>query len=183
VSRPRALALGLLCLLAAGVIAAAPAAAAPKGTTVQLSLSRAHVSTGLGDSFGFTSTITNAGSAQLSGLVAHLNVVGFDPGVYVDPEDWSSQRTRYLAPLPPGKSTKIDWTVKAVNGGHLAIYVVVLPSNNPGAVARDLSVSPALDLRVAERRTLNPGGVLPLVIGLPALLGLAALGMRRRRRG
>jgi hypothetical protein len=150
---------------------------------VEVSLSRGHVSTGLGDGFGFTSTITNAGSAPLSGLVAHLNVVSFDPGVYVDPEDWSSRRTRYLAPLPRGGSTTIDWTVKAVNSGHLAIYVALLPSTNAGAVPRDLSISPALDLRVAEHRTLNPGGVLPLVVGLPALLGLAALGVRRTRRG
>ena len=181
-SPPRVLSLSLLCLLVAGIVAA-PAAGAPQGTTVETSLSRQHVSIGLGNSFAFTSTVTNGGAAPRSGLVAHLNVVSFDPGVYVDPEDWSSQRTRYLATLSPGESKKIDWTVKAVNSGHLAIYVVVLPSKNSGAVSRDLSVSPAMDVRIAEHRTLNPGGVLPLVLGLPALLGLAALGVRRRREG
>jgi hypothetical protein len=36
---------------------------------------------------------------------------------YVDPEDWSSQRTRHLPPLPAGELIEIPSTVKAVNAG------------------------------------------------------------------
>jgi hypothetical protein len=35
---------------------------------------------------------------------------------------------------------------------------------------------------VAERRTLDAGGILPLALGMPIVLGLAAGGMALRRR-
>ena len=95
-------------------------------------------------------------------------------GVYVDPEDWSSERTRYLPPLAPGGSIEVPWTVKAVNSGHLAVYVTVLGAGRP-------VIGPALDARVASRTTIDAGGALPLAVGVPALLGVAALGVRRRR--
>ena len=176
---PRALRLGLVCLFVAATLVAVPAAAAPRGGGLELSLSRTQVSTGLGDSFTFTSTITNTGSVPLSGLVAHLNVVGFDPSIYVDPEDWSSHRTRYLAPIPAHGATKISWTVTAVNGGNITIFVAVLPRHGAGSIA----VSEPLRVDIAKRRTLNSGGVLPLALGIPALLGLSLLGTRVARRG
>ena len=76
--------------------------------------------------------------------------------------------------MAPGASLEIPWKVKAVNAGRFAVYVVVLGAGRPVA-------GPALDARVAERRTIDAGGVLPLAVGLPALLGLALLGVRARR--
>jgi len=166
--RARALCVGAACVLAA-VLVAAPAVAAP-----ELSMSRAVVSTRIGADFRFQTTIANPGPAPLEGLIAHLDVVSRDPSVYVDPEDWSSERTRYLAPLQPGASIVVPWTVKAVNAGRFSVYVVVLGAVRPVA-------GPALDARVSERRTFNAGGVLPLALGLPALLGAALLGVRARR--
>ena len=157
------------CALAVALVGAAPAAAAP-----ELSMSRARVDTRIGADFHFSATISNPGAAALQGLIAHLDVVSRDPGVYVDPEDWSSERTRYLPPLAPGASIVVPWTVKAVNAGRFAVYVVVLGRGRPLA-------GPALDARVAERRTIDAGGVLPLAVGLPGLLGLALLGVRARR--
>ena len=166
--RARALA---ACLLVAGAIAVpAPArAAAP-----EVSMSRAHVATRIGEEFRFTARVLNPGSTPLSGLVAHLDIVSLDPGVYVDPEDWSSERTRYLRPLTAGGSIEVPWTVKAVNSGRLAAYVTVLGAGRP-------VISPALDARVAAHTTIDAGGALPLALGVPALLGLAAIGVRRRR--
>jgi hypothetical protein len=40
---------------------------------------------------------------------------------------------------------------------------------------------PALDVRVATRTTIDAGGALPLALGVPTLLGFAAIGVRRRR--
>ena len=54
---------------------------------VAVSLSRPQVETNLGQSFSFVSTIENTGSQPMSGLVAHLNVVGLSENIYVDPED------------------------------------------------------------------------------------------------
>ena len=137
-------------------------------------MSRARVSIRIGEDFRFTTAISNRGAAPLEGLVAHLDVVSHDRDVYVDPEDWSSERTRYLPRVAPGASLEIPWKVKAVNAGRFAVYVVVLGDGPPLA-------GPALDARVAERRTMDAGGVLPLAVGLPALLGVALLGVRARR--
>jgi hypothetical protein len=36
-------------------------------------------------------------------------------------------------------------------------------------------------LLVAQKKTLNAGGIVPLALGVPALLGLLALSLRLRR--
>jgi hypothetical protein len=180
--RPRR---ALACLLGAATVLSPPGALAlgsgPDALTTTLTNSRGRVTIGLGDSFSFTTTVTNPGRTPLAGLVAHLNIVSLTRGVYVDPEDWSSDRTRYLAPLPPGDSVRVPWTVKGVNGGDFAIYAVIVPGLRPRAVHGGLAVSPALAAHVEERRTLNPGGVLPLVVGVPLLIGLVTAGTRLRR--
>ena len=171
----RSLALSVLCV----ATMAAPAAAQDRAqipTPVEVSLSRAEVSTQLGESFGFRSRVTNSGAQPISGLVAHLNVVGLDADIYVDPEDWSEDRTRFLPTLGPGETTSVGWAVKAVTGGRAAIYVVVLPGRSEPAV------SPAIDVQITETKDLNSGGVLPLALGVPAFLGAVALLVRRRRR-
>jgi hypothetical protein len=141
-------------------------------------LNRTHVATRIGHDFTFTSTIRNTSDQPLSGLVAHLNVLSSDPGTYVDPEDWSAHRTRYLSTAPPHGTTAISWQVKAVNTGSITIYVAVLPRHGSGPV----DVSQPLRLEVQERRTLNSGGVVPLVLGFPALLAALSVGTRLRRR-
>jgi len=147
-------------------------------TTVELD--RTQVSTRIGRHFTFATTIRNTSDRPLRGLVAHLNVLSSDPGVYVDPEDWS-RRAQYLSPLPAQGSVRLTWTVQAVNSGQLSIYVAVLPRHGTGTV----SVSEPLRLEVGQRRTLNSGGVLPLALVVPGLIGFAALAARagRRRRG
>ena len=172
-STTRILLVSLLCLLVA-----APAS----GASSTVSLSRTEVSTRLGESFSFDSVIRNTGSRPLSGLVAHLNVVGLDTDIYVDPEDWSEERTRNVASLGPGESADVTWDVTAVTGGEAAIYVVVLPGDSPATARDGLAVSPAMDVRIAEARNVNSGGVLPLALGVPALLAVAAIAVRRRRR-
>jgi hypothetical protein len=164
----------LVVVAAACLAGAVVPAVARADATLEVAQSPARVSTRLGDEFRFTTTVSNRGAAVLSGLVAHLNIASWDRDVYVDPEDWSSQRTRYLAPLAPGQSREIRWTVKAVNPGHFAIYAAVLDHRRPAA-------GPELDVRVTERRTINSGGVLPLALAVPGLLGLAMVGVRLRR--
>jgi hypothetical protein len=163
----------LLSLVLIGALVAAPAASAQ----VELSVSRSDVSTRLGDDFGFTTEIRNVGSRPHSDLVAHLNVVGLSSGIYVDPEDWSEERTKSVPTLGPGESTSISWSVTAVTGGHAAIYVVVLPDDP--ARGRPVS-SPAIDVRISESKDLNSDGVLPLALGVPAFIGALALVVRRR---
>jgi hypothetical protein len=181
-ARPPRLVVGVLLVI--GLVAASATVARAKSEEplpVTVSLDRASVSNRLGDSFSFRSTVANAGRTPQSGLVAHLNIVALTKGVYVDPEDWSSQRTRYLPDLAPGERTEVPWKVQSVNGGRFAVYVVVLPGAVQASPAAGPTVSQALDVRVTERKTINSGGVLPLAVGVPALLGFLTLGLRIRR--
>jgi hypothetical protein len=171
---------GALVLVTAPAVTSSPAEGKTLPPAVVVSLDRQEVSTRLGESFEFTSTIANPGSRELSGLVAHLNIVGLSENIYVDPEDWSDERTRHLPAIAPGESAKVSWRVKAVTGGDAAIYLVVLPGNDPATAPEGLAVSPALDVHITERRTINSGGVLWLALGVPALLGIATLVARRR---
>jgi hypothetical protein len=164
-------------LSAAAALAAS--LAGPAGASrISVSVSRAQISTHLGDRFTFRSTVVNHGQTAAPGLIAHLNIVGLESAVYVDPEDWSSHRTIYLDALPAGESTTITWRLQAVSAGDFDVYVAVLPRR---AIARPPTTGPAVRVEVADRRTLNSGGIVPLALGVPALLGLLALAVRFRR--
>lgn len=146
---------------------------------MQVRLEPATVSVAAGERFTFRSTVVNETGRTATGLIAHLNVTALDAGVYVDPEDWSTARTRYLAPLPSGASRKVSWRVQAVGGGRFLLYVAVLQP----ADAQAVTGSGVLRLHVAERRTLAASSATPVVAGVPVLLlGLMAVQAGRRRR-
>ncbi len=149
------------------------------GDSLSVSVDRTAISTKLGHKFVFTSTIANRGPAPAAGLIAHLNVLSLRPGLYVDPEDWSSRRTRYLAPIPAGGSRTLTWQMSAVNAGQIGIYVALLPRT--GSAVRPVT-GPTVRVAIADRRTLNTGGILPLVLGVPGLLGAGIVVLRLRRR-
>jgi hypothetical protein len=172
--------LALVAMVVALLVAPAAAYGVDGPAQVSVTVDRAQISTKLGGRFTFRSTVTNRGSIDARGLIAHLNVLSLKNGVYVDPEDWASNRTRYLDPIPPGGSITITWPMQAVNDGDFGIYVAVLPASG---VARPPTTGPAIHLTVAARTTLNAGGIVPLVLGIPALLGLMTLGLRIYRRG
>jgi hypothetical protein len=169
-----------LAVLAVALLVAPTVHGAGEPVSVSVTIDRTQISTRLGGKFSFRSTITNRGSTNASGLIAHLNVLSLKDGVYVDPEDWSSNRTRYLDTIPPGGSVTTTWAMQAVNDGDFGIYVAVLPESGE---ARPPTTGPAIHLAVAERKTLNAGGIVPLALGIPVLLGLLTLGLRLHRRG
>ena len=81
----------VLVALAGALACAGPSGAA--GDDVSISVARTHIETSLGRKLGFQTTVVNDGSAQTAPLVAHMTVFSLRAGTYVDPEDWSSQRT------------------------------------------------------------------------------------------
>jgi hypothetical protein len=166
---------------------AAPAAAAAPGAPVEVTMDRPAFAAVLGDRFTVRSTVVNTGSAPTGPLLAHLDVVSLHDDVYVDAEDWSSDRSVVVEPLAPGARGTLDWTVRTVDAGEFAVYVVVLPAGGTagGAGPAALSVSPPVRLAVAARQTLDPGGSAVVVVVVPALVGALALGgrLRRGRRG
>ena len=165
----------LILTLAASLVLATGARA---GDRVSVAVDRTAIGTQLGHKFHFRSTFRNAGGVPASGLIAPLNVLSLQRSVYVDPEDWSSHRTKFLRPIPAGGSLTVDWPMEAVNHGSFDVYVTLV---SPHALGRDPAIGPAVRVAVADRKTLNSGGILPLALGIPAFLGLLTLGLRYRR--
>jgi LPXTG-motif cell wall-anchored protein len=166
----------LLVLLVSAAVVLEPSAEAAAPVSVRLD--RTSVSTRIGEKFRFSSTVRNLGSQPVPDVVAHLNIVSLDPSVYVDPEDWSSHRTRYLGTLGAGEARGTEWTVQAVNSGHFVVYVAVVDRNGQGSV----TASNPLATTVMQKRRLNSSGVVPLALGIPAVLALGLVLVRRRRR-
>jgi len=152
---------------------------APAQAAISIANDRTAITVKLGHRFAFHSRIENHGARAAGGLVANLNVVDLTGHTYVDPEDWSSHRTRYLQPIPAGGATTVAWPMNAVNAGTIGLYVAVLPRT--GGPVRP-ATSPTVRLHIADRRTLNSGGILPLALGIPGTLGLLALAVRASRR-
>jgi hypothetical protein len=169
----------VVCLAAIAAIGAAPASRAAAGPLATVSVDRTTVATKLGHTFVIRSTIGNPGATPATGLIAHLNVLSLGRGLYVDPEDWSSHRTRYLAPIPAGGSTTLDWKLQAVNAGDLGVYIAVLPQDGQPV---DPTTGPLVHVRIVDRRTLDAAGIVPLTLGVPALLALITATVRIFRR-
>jgi hypothetical protein len=146
---------------------------------IAVTVDRTTISTSLGHKFFVRSRIANNGGSAVSGLIAHLNVLSLRPDVYLDPEDWSSHRTRYLPAIPAGGSVTIPWTMQAVNAGSIGVFIAVLPQNGE---PRPPATGPTVHVSIARRKTLNSGGILPLALGIPALLAALSIGLRVRRR-
>jgi hypothetical protein len=175
----------LLIGLLVGVLTWLPAPAiAAEPLSVKVIVEPAHLETVLGGRFMITTEITNTGAAPSGEILAHLNVASIEGSVYVDPEDWSPNRSQQLS-LEPGERQKLSWEIQAVNAGHFAAYVVVVPFGNKVAGNEPLMISSLVDVDVATKSTLTAGGALPVVVMVPLLLGLAAAGVffRARRRG
>jgi len=169
----------MAAILVLGLVGAAPSVARADAP-LKVSVDRTSVSTRLGHTFVIRSKISNRASVPARALIAHLNVLSLNGDVYVDPEDWSSHRTRYLTPIPPHSSTTVTWKLDAVNAGDIGVYVAALPRAGAGIAP---TTGPLVRVTIAHRRTLNSGGVVPLALGIPALLATLAVAVRFKRRG
>jgi hypothetical protein len=171
---------GLTTGLATGLTTAAAAASPVRA--IDVNVDKSQVRLALGDRFVVKSRIANSDAAATDPIVANLNVASLASGVYVDPEDWSSDRTRYLSPLASGASAVASWELHAVNTGSFVVYIGVLPNGPGSAGTGPLVVSQPVHVTVGGRQTLNAGGSLPVAIVVPILLGLAAGAVRYRIR-
>lgn len=165
--------------------AAAPAAApAPVSQDGQIQVTTAvsELRTAVGRHFTYRPQLVNTGTTSTDVLLAHLNVASLTSDVYVDPEDWSSSRSKRVASLRPGQRVTLSWDIQAVSSGSFDVYVVVLPDGRASSGSGPLVVSTPLHAVVAARRTLNAGGSLPIVIAVPVLLGIGVVLTRLRVR-
>lgn len=178
-----AILVGMVLLAPVSAAAAAPASSsivrtAEAGPAVTVGLDTDRVDAGPGERLSFVSSVRNTGDQEVTGLVAHLNILSTDPDVYVDPEDWSPRRTQYLDVLAPGGTADVSWNVRAVTSGPLVLFVSVTSLGGDRVVS-----SGPLRMTVHGQRVVDSTRVLPLVMWMPAgvLILLGATLVRRRR--
>lgn len=135
------------------------------------------------DKFGFDTQVTYHGRQKSPPMVVAMNIVNLRDGDPVDPEDWSPERAQYIGHLRPGQSAKQTWTIHAIVEGSYMVYMVVIPEPDGIEVTSQPVASSGMHLTVTPFTRLNPGGVLPLAIGMPIglTLGMSLLRWRRRR--
>jgi uncharacterized membrane protein len=146
--------------------------------TVTVKLEPTASSIRLGESLDLRITVTNHGVGPSPLLVVHLDVT--DPGrsTSVDPEDWTATLTKRVGTVAAGDSATVHWKVHPVSSGTFATYAVALSQG-----VTDAATSNVLYVAVADKRPLNPGGILAVALGMPGLVGaLLLLQLRLSRR-
>ncbi|HSB01573.1 MAG TPA: ABC transporter permease subunit [Anaerolineales bacterium] len=170
-------------LMAVSLLLASPAVAFQEepALTIAIDTEWKHVKTG--DSVEFSTTVTNTSSEASPPLIVAMNVINLDAtGDVVDPEDWSPQRTQYMASLGPGDSARQNWIINTILEGDYMVYMVLIPGPGSAEATTHPVTSSGIHLTVDPFTRLNPGGVLPFAIGGPiVLLAITYLVYRRRR--
>lgn len=133
-----------------------------------------------GDSIQIHSTFTNTGPNATGPQLAYLTLIDVKQGVPVDLEDWTANRSTNLASVLPHASVTQTWTLRALTSGDFAVYVVAIPNGTTNAKDTPIMSAP-VQIHVTQRTNLNPGGVLPVALGIPVLIIGALAAMRATR--
>ncbi len=170
-------ALGLLLLLFMGV------SATPLRAQVSVSVDMSAKTVQAGSTVLYQTVLTNQGATPSPALIMAMNIINLNAtGDVVDPEDWSPQRTQYLAGLAPGQSDTLSWRVNTILDGDFMIYMVAIPAPGGPDLTSQPVASSGIHLTVTKFTKLNPGGVLPYAIGGPVVLAVIILLVYRSRR-
>lgn len=153
---------------------AAPAAARQDG--IEVTVTPATAAFDLGTMLDVGVTVTNHTDTPLVGFVVHLDITDPNTPGSVDPEDWTATLTKDLPAVAPGTTTTVPWTLQPIAGGGFSVYAVVMRGGDPA-----IHASGAALVDVAERRSLNPRGVLPVALGMPFVILVTLAGRRRQR--
>jgi ABC-2 type transport system permease protein len=133
----------------------------------------------VGDEIEFTTTVTNADQVATPEMVVAMNIINLRKGDPVDPEDWSPERTQAVDALAPGESAEQDWSVEAVLDGDYMVYLTAIVKPGTAEETTLPITSPGIHLTVAAFQETNPGGVLPVALGMPIALIVVAFLLRR----
>lgn len=131
----------------------------------------------LGDAFDIEVTVTNLSDQPTAALVAHIDITDPAQSTSVDPEDWTETLSQTIGVLPPGGTESVAWTLQPISPGSFHLYAVALSGENNGVQA---SLATTIDVEFVQ--TLNPEGVLPVVVAGPIVIGALLLIVIRRSR-
>lgn len=174
---------GMMVLLSLPLaLAAKPAFAQSVGSDLKITVDLDHKTVNAGDEIEFSSAVTNTGAEKTPRVYVAMNIVKTAKGDPVDPEDWSPQRTQTIETLAPGESVKQSWTVQAILEGDFMVYLTVVPKPQGPDATSQLVSSSGVHVTVHPFAESNPGGVLPVAIGIPLALMAFSILLRRSKR-
>jgi hypothetical protein len=153
----------------------------PPPSNVKIDISSAHKVNGIAGQFiKIEGIITNLSHNEtINGGIAYISVVDIKNKVPIDLEDWSAAKGLYIPVIEAGQSLPLEWNVRLVKAGS---YAIDLLFNKDGDFASPPSASSKVFLEVAPKLNLNPGNVLPVAFGVPALI-MGVLGVVNYIRG
>lgn len=158
---------------------AAPSAATSGGRDVTIDITPSAPEIALGAAVDLTVTATNTGLTDSGPMALHLDVTDVAAKGSVDPEDWTKTLTRRIGVLGAGEARSLTWRVQPISGGTFTLYVVALDADG---TTSEVAVSDTVTVQVATRTSLNPQGVLPVVLLVPGAVALLLVSAVRRRR-
>ena len=125
--------------------------------------------------------ISNVSDKPAKDIVAYVTLVEMTKGqkAPVDLEDWSAHRAVTIGSLASGQSRDVSWRLRLIKGGDYVIYANAIVNGSSRA-----AVGKEVHLTVTAHKNLNPGGVLPVALGVPVLAGAALFApvfIRRRK--
>jgi hypothetical protein len=175
----------LLVAAALAVLAAAAPAFAQTTTTAGNQLKVETTTTRLSGTAGqyvrLPAKVSNVSDKPAKDIVAYVTLVEMTKGqkAPVDLEDWSAHRAVTIGSLASGQSRDVSWRLRLIKGGDYVIYANAIVNGSSRA-----AVGQEVRLRVTAHKNLNPGGVLPVALGVPVLAGAALFApvfIRRRK--
>ncbi len=174
---------GAMVLLLVSLALLVPSAAAQAiGGDLKITVDLDYKTVNVGDELTFNTVLTNTGTAPSPALNVAMNIVKTGKGDPVDPEDWSPQRTQAIEVIAPGESVKQSWTVQAILEGDVMVYLTVIPKPQGPDSTSQLVASSGVHITIHPFADSNPGGVLPVAIGIPLALMAFSILLRRSRR-
>lgn len=156
------------------LIFAIPVAAA-SGVRIEIGTTRVDSLTG--DAITLHTQVTNDAATPTGATLVYLSLVDITQGLPVDLEDWTANRSVSIPTMAAGETLSQTWTLKAIQKGDYVVYVVAMPNATTGDAPP--VTSSAIHIHVTQRTNLNPGGVLPIVVGTPIVLAGALARPRR----
>lgn len=148
---------------------------------IKVNITSAHRVNGIAGQFiKIEGIITNLRyNETINGGIAYISIVDIKNKIPIDLEDWSAEKGLYIPFIEAGQSLPLEWNVRLVKAGS---YTIDLLFNKDGDFASPPVASSKVFLEVAPKLNLNPGNVLPIAFGVPALI-MGVLGVVSYIRG
>jgi hypothetical protein len=136
---------------------------------IKIDITSAHRVNGIAGQFiKIEGIITNLSHNEtINGGIAYISIVDIKNKIPIDLEDWSAEKGLYIPFIEAGQSLPLEWNVRLVKAGS---YTIDLLFNKDGDFASPPIASSKVFLEVAPKLNLNPGNVLPIAFGVPALI-------------